>query len=75
MISKGTVVPLFCIASHHSSSYTYKWDNLNGEVGMHSPILYANKPGVYRCTVDDDLGHICYSKSISVTEGALLLYI
>ena len=70
-MKKGGVVPLYCIASHHSLQYTYTWDNLDGEVGMHSPILYVNKPGVYRCTIDDDLGNQCFSRSIVISEGKI----
>ena len=49
-VLSGTM-PLYC---HHSLSYEYAWDNLSGNVGMHSPVLYVNKPGVYHCSVTDN---------------------
>lgn len=68
-----SVVPLFCVASKHCSSYQYNWDNLHGNVGQLSPVLYANKVGIYRCTITHGLEGLsaskCYSKSISVNEG------
>ena len=63
----GEVVALFCVASQHSFRLKYTWDNMNGEVGINSPICFANKSGVYRCTVESD-GRKCYSKSIFITE-------
>ena len=68
---RGTI-PLYCVASHHSLSYVYERDNLCGDVGMHSPVVYVNKPGVYRCSVTDNQKRRCYSKSITVNEGTVL---
>lgn len=68
-------VPLYCIASTHNSHILYHWDNLSGDVGLLSPVYYAHKCGVYRCTVEDSLGNKCYSKSIEVIDGTLLLCI
>ena len=67
------VVPLFCIASSHNSLLSYRWSNLHGDVGLLSPVYYAHKSGVYKCTVDDGFGSKCYSKSIEVTDGKLIL--
>ena len=66
------VVPLFCIASSHNS-LSYRWDDLHGDVGLLSPVYYAHKSGIYRCTVDDGFGNKCYSKTIEVTDGTLIL--
>ena len=74
VIRKGEVLTLYCVASHHSLNYTYTWDNLDGEVGMHSPIYYASKPGVYRCTIDDGLGNTCNSACIFLTESNAVLF-
>ena len=66
-IATGESIALFCIASQHSFSLRYTWDNMHGVVGAKSPVLFANKSGVYRCTVEND-GQKCYSRSIFITE-------
>ena len=51
-MDSGQVVPLFCISPKHSLlDCRYEWRNLSGEIGFNSPVIYANKPGVYRCSV------------------------
>ena len=66
-------VPLFCVASNHSLHYKYEWTSLTGVVGMNSPVYYANKPGIYRCTVTADrLDQTCLSRSINVIEGIVV---
>ena len=69
------VVPLFCIASTHNSLLSYRWHNLHGDVGLLSPVYYAHKSGIYKCTVDDGFGNKCCSKSIEVTDGTLISYL
>ena len=72
--SQGCTLPsnqvaiVYCIASNHSSSCKYQWRNSDGDVGVNSPVLYVNKPGVYRCTVHCG-GQQCFSRSINVLEG------
>ena len=68
----GQVVPL---ASNHSLHYKYEWTSSNGVVGITSPVYYANKPGVYRCTVTtgDRLDQTCLSRSINVVEGIVVV--
>lgn len=66
----GPVMPLFCVASHHSSKYRYHWDNVKGNVGLYGPVLYVTKSGTYRCTVENkDNGAKCRSGSIHVADG------
>ena len=66
----GPVMPLFCIASHHSSKYRYHWDNIKGNVGLYGPVLYVTKSGTYGCTVENkDNGAKCRSGSIRVADG------
>ena len=65
-------VPHFCIATTHNTHLLYHWDNLSGDVGLLSPVYYAHRCGVYRCTVEDGLGNKCYSKSIEVIDGTLI---
>ena len=69
------VVPLFCIASTHNYLLSHCWHNLHGDVGLLSPVYYAHKSGVYKCTVNDGLRNKCYSKSIEVTDGTLISYL
>lgn len=42
---------------------------------MNSPVYYANKPGVYRCTVTagDRLDQTCLSRSVNVIEGIVIV--
>ena len=48
---------------------------MHGEFGAKSPVIFANKSGVYRCTIEND-GQKCYSKSIFITDkGNLWLFI
>ena len=58
----GHVIPLYCVASNHSLSYSYECSNLSGKVGLKSPV---SKPRVYKCTVHAG-GQTCLSKSIHV---------
>ena len=70
----GEVIALFCVASQHSFSLRYMWDNMHGVVGAKSPVLFANKSGVYRCTVEND-GQNCYSRSIFIAEKGRFIII
>ena len=63
---------LFCIASTHNSLLSYRWHNLHGDLDLLSPVYYAHKSGIYKCTVDDRFGNKCYFKSIEVTDGTLI---
>lgn len=65
-IGEDDVIPLYCIVSNHSSGVQYSWDNIRGPVGVNSPVLYVSQPGTYRCTVTEDEGDTCFSKSIVV---------
>ena len=48
---------------------------MHSEFGAKSPVIFANKSGVYRCTIEND-GQKCYSKSIFVTEkGNYLIWL
>ena len=76
-IHAGEVVQLFCLASKHCSAYQYNWDNLQGAVGLLSPVLYANKEGIYRCTVtmNATADAKCYSRSITISQGVMEIII
>ena len=68
-------MPLFCIASHHCSKYRYHWDNLKGNIGLFGPVVYVQKSGVYRCTVENrQSGAKCRSRSITVKDGIIILH-
>ena len=69
----GPVVPLFCVASRHSSKYKYHWDNIKGNVGLYGPVLYVMKSGTYRCTVENrHNGATCRSRSIRVVDDMIV---
>ncbi len=68
----GDVIPLYCIASGHSTTYTYDWSNTDGLVGVNSPVYYATRAGTYRCSVSDG-SRVCSSKAIVVPEGTLMI--
>jgi tRNA A-37 threonylcarbamoyl transferase component Bud32 len=60
MRSNNCVFPIFCLASNHTLKASYEWSCEGVRVGVSSPVLYVNKPGVYQCLVTDIEG-----KSIS----------
>ena len=66
--TEGRCVPLFCVATNHSLSYTYQWESISdGKIGANSPVLWVNKAGSYKCTVSN--GSIqCYSELITVAD-------
>ena len=66
---KDDVIPLYCVASQHSLSTSYEWDNVAGPVGINSPVIYVTKPGTYRCVVSDAGGKVAYARNIVVTRG------
>lgn len=71
-MAPGETILLYCVSSQHTSSTDYLWSNESGDVGMNSPVLYVNKPGIYRCVVSNKrrrLGPV-YSRTISVTESS-----
>ena len=67
VMSSDKPIPLYCVASQHSLSTLYEWSNINGCVGIHSPILYVWDPGMYRCSVTNTDGEKAYSRDIKVT--------
>ena len=70
---KGSVA-LHCVASKHCFDYKYEWDNIDGRVGVDSPVLYVNKVGTYRCKVTNMIDSAqCRSASVSVYEGMIVL--
>ena len=73
-ILSGDVVPLFCVASGHSTTYKYCWSNSSGDVGMFGPVLFAAKPGLYRCTIENKLTDAtCKSSNITVTGTTVII--
>ena len=46
----ASCIILCCITTF---SLIYTWDNLHGVVGAKSPVLFANKSEMYRCTVEN----------------------
>ena len=44
-------VPLYCVASTHSLAHTYQWENSGEAITGSTPVLWVNKPGVYKCTI------------------------
>lgn len=70
-ISDSEVATLYCVASKHSLGFKYTWENDHGVVGVNSPVVFANKTGVYRCTVTNATGDKCFSKNIVVSKTGM----
>lgn len=66
---KDDIIPLYCIASRHSLSTLYEWDNVVGPIGVNSPVTYISEPGTYRCVVTDGDGKVAYARDVVVTRG------
>ena len=67
LVTEGSVIPLFCVATGHNLKYTYKWSTLDQPLSGNTPVMWVNSPGVYRCQVSNKK-ESCYSANIIVTK-------
>ena len=76
MVEGGEAVPLYCVASNHTSLHCYQCENTAGDLSVSTPVLWVNKADTYKCVVkesEDSSAPECYSAEICV-HGIIYTY-
>lgn len=77
VISKGSVVPIFCVVPNHSLGTTYQWSKhgaMKHKFLDNTPVMWVDEPGIYRCQVEQRGMDVVYSADIVVKAGIIMYF-